>query len=52
MEYIYESPDNGKTVFRRPLDCHDPEKRELVKSPTVIVKVLEDGVVVINDLDK
>jgi hypothetical protein len=29
MEYIYESPDNGKTIFRRPFGSYD-SKRELV----------------------
>ena len=29
MQYIYESPDNGKTVYRRPIDQPDAE-RELV----------------------
>ena len=52
MKYIYESPNNGKTVFRRPLGCHDPKMRELVKSQNVLVDVTEDGVVVIQDLTK
>lgn len=31
-EWIYESPDNGKTVYRRKAQEHDPSKRELVLS--------------------
>ena len=30
--YIYESPDKGKTVYRR-LSGADHETRELIKSP-------------------
>ncbi len=29
-KYIYESPDKGKTVYRRPVGETDPTKRELI----------------------
>jgi len=36
--WIYESPDGGKTVFRRPFSDYDPEKKEEIdwetKEPT------------------
>jgi hypothetical protein len=32
MKYIYESPDGGKTVYRRPLNKPDAT-REIVKAP-------------------
>ena len=31
--YIYESPDSGKTIYRRPFGNYDPTAKELVKSP-------------------
>jgi hypothetical protein len=31
--YIYESPDSGKTIYRRPMGDYDSTVRELVKSP-------------------
>jgi hypothetical protein len=31
--YIYESPDGGKTIYRRPIGNYDPVVKELVKSP-------------------
>jgi hypothetical protein len=31
--YIYESPDSGKTIYRRPIGNYDPTVKELVKSP-------------------
>ena len=34
--YIYESPDKGKTVYRR-VSGTDHETRELIKSPTLKV---------------
>ena len=37
-DWIYESPDGGKTVFRRPFSDYDPEKKEEIdwktKEPT------------------
>jgi hypothetical protein len=37
-KWIYESPDGGKTVFRRPFSDYDPEKKEEIdwktKEPT------------------
>ena len=37
-KWIYESPDGGKTVFRRPISNYDPEKKEEIdfktKEPT------------------
>jgi len=59
MEYIYESPDNGKTIYRRPINDQDAE-RELIQSPISYYegqKILEviisdDGQVVINDFEK
>lgn len=33
MEYIYESPDGGKTVTRRPFNG-DIEDREIILHPT------------------
>ena len=32
--YIYESPDSGKTIYRRPIGNYDSTARELVKSPS------------------
>jgi len=29
--YIYESPDNGETVYRRPFGSHDVLNRERIK---------------------
>jgi hypothetical protein len=33
-KYIYESPDGGKTVFRRPFGNHDLDKKEEIDSTT------------------
>ncbi len=33
IRYIYESPDGGKTIYRRPMGDYDSTVRELVKSP-------------------
>jgi len=40
MKYIYESPDKGKTVYRRPLGSPNA-KRELV-DPTVPTQTTEE----------
>ena len=37
MQYIYESPDKGKTVYRRPIDQPDAE-RELVNPDEVEIE--------------
>jgi len=37
MEYIYESPDGGKTVTRRPFNG-DIEDREVILHPTSDIK--------------
>ena len=58
MKYIYESPDNGNTIYRTPMGVPHA-KRELITSPLFndTEKLLEliisdDGVVVINDFEK
>ena len=33
IRYIYESPDGGKTIYRRPMGRNTPTEKELVKSP-------------------
>lgn len=33
VRYIYESPDGGKTIYRRPVGRNAPTEKELVKSP-------------------
>lgn len=33
MKYIYESPDKGKTVFRRPFGNYELELREILVKP-------------------
>ena len=40
MKYIYESPDNGKTVYRREFGNYD--KRELIKSDNMEMMSLYD----------
>ena len=47
MEYIYESPDGGKTVYRYPIGEYD--KRELVPTPGPEVSISDEGVVIIED---
>ncbi len=42
MEYIYETPDNGKTVYRTPIGVPNA-KRELVDSDKVCVDIMDDG---------
>lgn len=58
MKYIYESPDKGQTIYRRPINDQDVE-RELIQSPLfhqghkeLEVVISNDGVVVINDFEK
>ena len=47
MEYIYESPDNGKTIYRTVLG--DPDsKRELIKSDTVHIETFDDFIVILD----
>lgn len=44
MEYIYESPDGGKTVTRRPFNG-DIEDREIILQPSneeVIIQQAQD----------
>ena len=40
MKYIYESPDNGKTIYRREFGNHS--KRELIKSDNMKMMSLYD----------
>ena len=48
MEYIYESPDGGKTVYRYPLGQHD--KRECIKGADIPeICVTDEGVVLIKE---
>lgn len=43
MKYIYESPDGGKTIYRRP--ANDPQaERELCRENDMLI--LDDDVVV------
>ncbi len=34
VRHIYESPDLGKTIYRRPVGKYHPTDKELVKSPS------------------
>tara|TARA_Y100001938_G_C7938514_1_gene353048 strand:- start:482 stop:661 length:180 start_codon:yes stop_codon:yes gene_type:complete len=34
-KWIYESPDGGKTVFRRPFGNYDPNKKEEINMDTM-----------------
>ena len=45
MEYIYESPDGDKTVYRYPIGQYD--KRELVPETEPQVMVSDDGTVTV-----
>jgi hypothetical protein len=47
MEWIYESPDGGTTVYRYPLGCYD--KRELVTGKEPNTHITKDGVVIIEE---
>jgi len=47
MKYIYESPDNGKTIYRTVFGS-PYVKRELIKSQPE-VEVTDDGQVIITD---
>lgn len=47
MEYIYESPDGGKTVYRYPVGQYD--KRERVTDREPKVSISDEGVVIIED---
>lgn len=49
MKYIYESPDKGRTIYRRPIGSN---KRELVTDTEPEVIISEDGVVVIDNGEK
>ena len=40
MKYIYESPDNGKTIYRREFGNHS--KRELIKTDNMNMMSLYD----------
>jgi hypothetical protein len=40
MEYIYESPDKGKTVYRRPFGQLQP--KELIPSEEIEVMTVKD----------
>ncbi len=42
IKYIYESPDNGKTVYRRPFGDYDTP-RELIKGEKVEENNHADG---------
>ena len=46
MEYIFESPDGGKTVTRRPFNGNISE-REVIKEPTAdeIANILAEEIV-------
>ena len=33
-QYIYESPDGGKTIYRRPIGNYEPKDKKLIKSPS------------------
>ena len=46
MKYIYESPDGGKTVYRRLMG---QDKREPVPSDEPDVFIFEDGTIIIDD---
>ena len=45
MEYIYESPDGGKTIYRHPLGF--PDKKELITGREPELFVSDDGTVTI-----
>ena len=51
MEYIYESPDNGNTIYRRPIDQPDAE-REIVNPDEVEIEgqIISVGPATIDDL--
>jgi hypothetical protein len=44
VKYIYESPDKGKTVYRR---FFGSDKRELVSDNEIEIRISEDGVLTI-----
>jgi hypothetical protein len=48
MKYIYESPDKGKTVYRRPVGSM---KRELVSDVEPAITFTEDGIAILEDGD-
>ena len=47
MEYIYESPDGGETVYRYPIGQYD--KRELVPDTGPKVSISDEGIVIIDN---
>jgi hypothetical protein len=46
MKYIYESPDKGRTVYRRPVGS---TKRELVSDVEPAITFTEYGIAIIED---
>ena len=45
MKYIYESTDNGKTIYRRPIGVKHAE-RELVDLDEIVTGFLDDTILI------
>lgn len=48
MQYIYESPDKGKTIYRTPVG-HPNVKRELVIPDNISIDISDEGIVVLTE---